>query len=49
VTLFRTGKGRAQLLPLSGVGGRNSQHGNVFPVKIWDAYVNSPPTKGGYR
>lgn len=41
VTMFRTGSGKAQLMPMSGVGGASSQHGNVFPVRIWRDYVNS--------
>ncbi|MFG2651028.1 transglycosylase domain-containing protein [Streptomyces sp. NPDC048436] len=44
VTLFRTSPGKARLLPMSGVGGRSSQRGNVFPVRIWGDYVNSLAT-----
>ncbi|GAA1909415.1 transglycosylase domain-containing protein [Streptomyces durmitorensis] len=48
VTMFRTSAGgQAQLMPMSGVGGARSQHGNVFPVRIWQDYVNSPSTDGG--
>ncbi|MEW1924608.1 transglycosylase domain-containing protein [Streptomyces sp. NPDC088360] len=39
VTMFRTSPGKAQLMPMSGVGGARSQHGNVFPVRIWQDYV----------
>lgn len=39
VTMFRTGPGEPQLLPMSGVGGASSRHGNVFPVQIWRDYV----------
>ncbi|MWA11758.1 transglycosylase domain-containing protein [Streptomyces sp. BA2] len=39
VTMFRTSPGEPQLLPMSGVGGAKSQHGNVFPVRIWRDYV----------
>ncbi|WP_367042909.1 transglycosylase domain-containing protein [Streptomyces sp. Je 1-332] len=39
VTMFRTGPDEPQLLPMSGVGGAKSQHGNVFPVRIWQDYV----------
>lgn len=39
VTMFRTSPDEPQLLPLSGVGGAKSQHGNVFPARIWQDYV----------
>ncbi|MFF1711116.1 transglycosylase domain-containing protein [Streptomyces sp. NPDC058268] len=39
VTMFRTSPDKPQLLPMSGVGGAGSQHGNVFPVQIWRDYV----------
>lgn len=39
VTMFRTSPDEPQLLPMSGVGGAGSQHGNVFPVRIWRDYV----------
>ncbi|MEV6754807.1 transglycosylase domain-containing protein [Streptomyces sp. NPDC051214] len=41
VTMFRTSPGKPQLLPMSGVGGAGSRHGNVFPVQIWRDYVKS--------
>ncbi|MFG2501517.1 transglycosylase domain-containing protein [Streptomyces sp. NPDC048441] len=46
VTLFRTGPGQPQLLPLSGVGGKHSRHGNEFPVRIWRDYMNSGAGNG---
>ncbi|MEU6767094.1 transglycosylase domain-containing protein [Streptomyces sp. NPDC046853] len=39
VTMFRTSPDEPQLLPMSGVGGAKSQHGNVFPVRIWRDYL----------
>ncbi|MFC8124698.1 transglycosylase domain-containing protein [Streptomyces sp. NPDC057302] len=44
VTMFRTSPGQAQLMPMSGVGGARSQHGNVFPVRIWRDYVDGTTT-----
>ncbi|MGW6021444.1 transglycosylase domain-containing protein [Streptomyces sp. NPDC055099] len=41
VTMFRTSPDEPQLLPMSGVGGAGSRHGNVFPVQIWRDYVKS--------
>lgn len=46
VTMFRTSSGKARLMPMSGVGGTSSQHGNVFPVRIWRDYVDSPAGQG---
>lgn len=46
VTLFRTTPGKPQLLPMSGVGGESSRHGNEFPVRIWRDYVNSGAGNG---
>ncbi|MGW5864644.1 transglycosylase domain-containing protein [Streptomyces sp. NPDC055239] len=43
VTMFRTTPDKPQLLPMSGVGGKSSQHGNVFPVRIWRDYVKDEP------
>ncbi|MGW5738762.1 MULTISPECIES: transglycosylase domain-containing protein [Streptomyces] len=40
VTMFRTSPDEPQLLPMSGVGGADSRHGNVFPVQIWRDYVS---------
>ncbi|MEV8317374.1 transglycosylase domain-containing protein [Streptomyces sp. NPDC059900] len=39
VTMFRTSPDEPQLLPMSGVGGAKSRHGNVFPVRIWQDYL----------
>ncbi|MEU8570611.1 transglycosylase domain-containing protein [Streptomyces pathocidini] len=39
ITLFRTTPDTPQLLPLSGVAGRNSQHGNTLPPRIWADYA----------
>lgn len=49
VTMFRTSPGKPQLLPMSGVGGAGSRHGNVFPVQIWRDYVqpDTDPTGTG--
>ncbi|MEV2251051.1 transglycosylase domain-containing protein [Streptomyces sp. NPDC050147] len=47
VTMFRTTPGKPQLLPMSGVGGASSRHGNVFPVRIWQGYVKSAAGDGG--
>lgn len=41
VTMFRTSPGKPQLLPMSGVGGAGSRHGNAFPVQIWRDYTKS--------
>lgn len=46
VTMFRTSPGKPQLLPMSGVGGAGSRHGNVFPVQIWRDYVKSTGDSG---
>ena len=43
MTMFRTSPDEPQLLPMSGVGGTGSQHGNVFPVRIWQDYVKGQP------
>ncbi|MGW7069912.1 transglycosylase domain-containing protein [Streptomyces sp. NPDC054855] len=47
VTMFRTSPDKPQLLPMSGVGGAGSQHGNAFPVQIWRDYVKSTGDSGG--
>lgn len=47
VTMFRTTPGKPQLLPMSGVGGASSRHGNVFPARIWQGYVKSAAGDGG--
>ncbi|MCX4549769.1 penicillin-binding protein [Streptomyces sp. NBC_01267] len=39
VTLFRNKPGRPQLLPLQGVGGADSERGNVFPPRIWARFM----------
>ncbi|MEU6993130.1 transglycosylase domain-containing protein [Streptomyces sp. NPDC046465] len=39
VTLFRLDPDNPQLLPMSGVGGRKSQRGNVLPPRIWQEYA----------
>ncbi|MET8688471.1 transglycosylase domain-containing protein [Streptomyces sp. NPDC004732] len=39
VTLFRLRPGEPQLLPLSGVGGKKSERGNVLPPRIWQEYA----------
>ncbi|MCX5205313.1 penicillin-binding protein [Streptomyces sp. NBC_00237] len=39
VTMFRTKPDAPQLLGMQGVGGPGSQHGTVFPVRIWSAYA----------
>lgn len=39
VTMFRNKPGTPQLLGLQGVGGPDSERGNVFPLRIWNAYV----------
>lgn len=49
VTMFRTSSGKARLMPMSGVGGASSRHGNVFPVRIWRDYVDSPAEQGSSR
>ncbi|MET8680582.1 transglycosylase domain-containing protein [Streptomyces sp. NPDC004647] len=41
VTMFRSKPGTPQLLPMQGVGGPDSERGNVFPVRIWTAYATS--------
>ncbi|WP_432095028.1 transglycosylase domain-containing protein [Streptomyces sp. bgisy100] len=40
VTLFRAKPDGGPLLPLSGVGGPDSERGNVFPQRIWTDYAN---------
>ncbi|MFD0552115.1 transglycosylase domain-containing protein [Streptomyces rectiviolaceus] len=49
VTMFRTSPDEPQLLPMSGVGGASSRHGNVFPVRIWRDYVKGDPQSDGSR
>lgn len=39
VTMFRNKPGTPQLLGMQGVGGDESDRGNVFPLRIWSAYV----------
>ncbi|MFE3942838.1 transglycosylase domain-containing protein [Streptomyces sp. NPDC059118] len=39
VTMFRNKPGTPQLLGMQGVGGPDSGRGNVFPLRIWDAYT----------
>ncbi|MGW1848352.1 transglycosylase domain-containing protein [Streptomyces sp. NPDC001966] len=39
VTMFRNKPGTPQLLGMQGVGGPDSGRGNVFPLRIWNAYV----------
>jgi membrane peptidoglycan carboxypeptidase len=39
VTMFRNKPGTPQLLGMQGVGGPDSERGNVFPLRIWNAYV----------
>ncbi|MFJ1545000.1 transglycosylase domain-containing protein [Streptomyces sp. NPDC088246] len=39
VTMFRNKPGTPQLLGMQGVGGPDSERGNVFPLRIWSAYV----------
>ncbi|WP_326767131.1 penicillin-binding protein [Streptomyces sp. NBC_01591] len=39
VTMFRSKPGTPQLLGMQGVGGPDSGRGNVFPLRIWNAYV----------
>ncbi|MEV0528400.1 transglycosylase domain-containing protein [Streptomyces sp. NPDC050439] len=46
VTMFRSNPDKPQLLPMSGVGGASSRHGNVFPVQIWRDYVKSDTDRG---
>ncbi|MGW0906892.1 transglycosylase domain-containing protein [Streptomyces sp. NPDC002853] len=46
VTMFRTSPGKPQLLPMSGVGGAGSRHGNAFPVQIWRDYVQATGDSG---
>ncbi|MEV7191024.1 transglycosylase domain-containing protein [Streptomyces sp. NPDC093510] len=38
VTMFRVRPGQPQLMPMSGVGGKTSQRGNVLPPRIWQEY-----------
>ncbi|MEU7582286.1 transglycosylase domain-containing protein [Streptomyces sp. NPDC041068] len=38
VTMFRVAPDKPQLLPMSGVGGKKSQRGNVLPPRIWQEY-----------
>ncbi|WP_190083606.1 transglycosylase domain-containing protein [Streptomyces longisporoflavus] len=47
VTMFRTSPDEPQLLPMAGVGGAASQHGNVFPVRIWRDYGITGSPEGG--
>ncbi|MFF2957814.1 transglycosylase domain-containing protein [Streptomyces sp. NPDC057963] len=42
VTMFRSKPGTPQLLGMQGVGGPDSGRGNVFPLRIWSAYVTGP-------
>ncbi|MFD4943973.1 transglycosylase domain-containing protein [Streptomyces sp. NPDC058239] len=39
VTMFRSKPGTPQLLGMQGVGGPDSERGNVFPLRIWSTYV----------
>ncbi|MFD9423950.1 MULTISPECIES: transglycosylase domain-containing protein [unclassified Streptomyces] len=39
VTMFRNKPGTPQLLGMQGVGGDESDRGNVFPLRIWSAYA----------
>ncbi|MES9509018.1 transglycosylase domain-containing protein [Streptomyces sp. NPDC000609] len=39
VTMFRNKPGAPQLLGMQGVGGPDSGRGNVFPLRIWNAYA----------
>ncbi|MCX5341824.1 transglycosylase domain-containing protein [Streptomyces atratus] len=39
VTMFRSKPGTPQLLGMQGVGGPDSERGNVFPLRIWSAYA----------
>ncbi|MFI6700544.1 transglycosylase domain-containing protein [Streptomyces sp. NPDC050509] len=38
VAMFRTKPDAPQLLGMQGVGGPDSERGNVFPVRIWETY-----------
>lgn len=39
VTMFRNKPGTPQLLGMQGVGGDDSERGNVFPLRIWTSYT----------
>ncbi|MEU8506235.1 transglycosylase domain-containing protein [Streptomyces brevispora] len=39
VTMFRNKPGTPQLLGMQGVGGDDSERGNVFPLRIWTTYA----------
>jgi membrane peptidoglycan carboxypeptidase len=41
VTMFRTKPGAPQLLGMQGVGGADSEHGSVFPPRIWADYTGA--------
>lgn len=41
VTMFRNKPGTPQLLGMQGVGGDDSERGNVFPLRIWTAYATA--------
>ncbi|MFE3828126.1 transglycosylase domain-containing protein [Streptomyces sp. NPDC059092] len=52
IAMFRTKPDTPQLLGMQGVGGPDTERGNVFPVQIWDAYMRtvapeSPEPSGG--
>lgn len=39
VTMFRNKPGTPQLLGMQGVGGNDSERGNVLPLRIWASYA----------
>ncbi|MFG2598807.1 transglycosylase domain-containing protein [Streptomyces sp. NPDC048462] len=39
VTMFRNKPGTPRLLGMQGVGGDDSERGNVFPLRIWTSYT----------
>ncbi|MFE2944269.1 transglycosylase domain-containing protein [Streptomyces sp. NPDC059255] len=41
VAMFRTKPDTPQLLGMQGVGGPDTERGNVFPVRIWDTYLRT--------
>lgn len=39
VTMFRNKPGTPQLLGMQGVGGDDTERGNIFPLRIWTSYA----------
>ncbi|MGW7055461.1 transglycosylase domain-containing protein [Streptomyces sp. NPDC054887] len=46
VTVFRTRPGEAALLPVSGVGGPDTERGDFLPLRVWSSYMAAVTPRG---